>query len=533
MTLSGGSLGVTGGGGWILTNAVVLSANSVADTGGGNLTLGGTISGTGSLNKGNNNNTLTLSGTYAATGDLWVGQGTMNFSGTQTGGGNIDLQNNAIFNNTGTLNITNGSKQLKVGGWGSAGTTAVFNNNTNGTIYQSGGSSFTIGKAASGTFNNNGGTVTVANTSLLAIGLEGNGAATSGTSTLNLNAGTFTVTSAVPNIYLGGTGANTTNSAGVINLNGGTFATATRISKWAGTNNTGNSATVNFNGGTLQGTANNLTLLGTDLTAVYIRTNGGTVNVGSGLNNTISANLLDGGGNGGLTKTGAGTLTLSGNNTYSGNTTISGGTLSIGNNSSSTFASSSTITISSGAQLNLPNAVTNIVGTLILGSQTYTSGTFNSSNSGGFITGSGAIQVGTVADPSYSDWASENAPTGTSADDYDGDGVSNGLEYVLGGDKNTNDSGKMPKITVAGGDMIFTFVRSQASINAKTEVAILVGSDLVSWPTVYTVGADTAGSTSGVTILKDLPVAGKDTVSLGVAMSPDPKKFARLRVITN
>ena len=135
-------------------------------------------------------------------------------------------------------------------------------------------------------------------------------------------------------------------------------------------------------------------------------------------------------------------------------------------------------------------------------------------------------------EPSYSDWASENAPTGTSADDYDGDGVSNGLEYVLGGDKNTNDSGKMPKVTVTGGNMIFTFERSQASINAKTDVEILVGSDLVSWPTVYTVGADTAGSTSGVTIIKDSPVAGKDTVSLDVTMSSDPKKFARLRVIT-
>jgi autotransporter-associated beta strand protein len=256
------------------------------------------------------------------------------------------------------------------------------------------------------------------------------------------------------------------------------------------------------------------------------------VNVGAGLTNTISANLLDGGGNGGLTKTGAGTLTLSGNNTYSGNTTVSGGTLSIGNNSSSTFAGSSTITISSGAQLNLPNAATNIVRTLILGPQTYTSGTFNSSNFESFITGSGTIQVGAAVEPSYSDWASENALTGTSADDYDGDGVSNGLEYVLGGDRYTNDSGKMPEVTVTEGNMIFTFVRSQASINAKTDVDILVGTDLVAWPTVYTVGTDTAGSTSGVTITKGLPVAGKDTVSLTVTMSSDPKKFARLRVIT-
>jgi hypothetical protein len=117
---------------------------------------------------------------------------------------------------------------------------------------------------------------------------------------------TFTV-NAGATFRLGASGGG--NATGIFNLDGGTLATASGLIGPGGTNNTG---TFNFNGGTLQGTANNLTLLGTDLTAVNIRTNGATVSVGTGLNNTISANLLDGGGNGGLTKTGAGNLILSG-----------------------------------------------------------------------------------------------------------------------------------------------------------------------------------------------------------------------------
>ncbi|NDA27201.1 MAG: hypothetical protein EBZ05_10320, partial [Verrucomicrobia bacterium] len=235
---------------------------------------------------------------------------------------------------------------------------------------------------------------------------------------------------------------------------------------------------------------------------------------------------------GGLTKTGAGTLVLSGANTYRGTTTVSGGTLTVNNNGSDTFSDTTTIQISSGAVLNLPNDVTDIVGTLVLGGQTYTSGVFDSSNSGGLIAGSGKIQVGATVVAGYSTWASQNAPTGTATDDYDNDGVANGLEYVLGGSKDTQDANKKPQCSVSGGVMTFTFVRDQASIDGTTQVAIEVGTNLGTWPSVYAVGTDTAGSSAGVSVTKDSPATGKDTVSLSVSGS-DSKKFARLRVITN
>lgn len=151
------------------------------------------------------------------------------------------------------------------------------------------------------------------------------------------------------------------------------------------------------------------------------------------------------------------------------------------------------------------------------------------------------IKVDTVSEPgkvlltadaaSYSLWASNNGvTTGTLGDDFDGDGVSNGVEYVLGGSKDTSDSTKLPQLSISEGNVVFTFVRDQASISGAT-LEIQVGNDLVNWPTTYAVGADTAGSTHGVTIVKDAPAPGKDTITLSVPQSTLPAKlFARLSV---
>ena len=130
----------------------------------------------------------------------------------------------------------------------------------------------------------------------------------------------------------------------------------------------------------------------------------------------------------------------------------------------------------------------------------------------------------------YDSWASTNAPGQTPEEDFDLDGVENGVEFVLGGDKDTNDLDKLPGVQASGGDLVFNFERDQASIDPSVVVTIEVGTDLTSWPSTFNVGADTGSSDSGVTVTKDSPAAGTDTVSLSVPQAPDAKKFARLKV---
>lgn len=81
----------------------------------------------------------------------------------------------------------------------------------------------------------------------------------------------------------------------------------------------------NFNGGTLQATADNTTYM-QGLSNAFVRA-GGAIIDSAGFNITIAQNMLAGGGSGGLTKIGAGSLFLNGNNTYTGSTTVSDGAL--------------------------------------------------------------------------------------------------------------------------------------------------------------------------------------------------------------
>ena len=252
-----------------------------------------------------------------------------------------------------------------------------------------------------------------------------------------------------------------------------------------------------------------------------------------------------------LTKTGDGTQVLSGDNDYTGPTTVSGGTLGLEGGSHA-----SAITVGTGASveftlgapttstasLDLTDGTVKIIGVvdnasdyqLMTASSIVGTPTLDAPVPGYVLEKRNGdtelwLAVGGAALP-YDTWASTNAPGQTPEEDFDLDGVENGVEFVLGGDKDTNDLDKLPGAEVSGGNLLFSFERDQTSIDPSVTVTIEVGTDLENWPSTFNVGADTGSSDAGVTVSKDDPVAGTDTVSLSVAQAPDDKKFARLKV---
>src|SRR5262249_27794112 len=110
---------------------------------------------------------------------------------------------------------------------------------------------------------------------------------------------------------------------------------------------------------------------------------------------TLSGNI---GGSGGLTKIGAGTLTLSGPSTYTGATNVNAGTLQAG--VANAFAPLSAFTVASGATLDFNSFEQNIgslagAGAVTLGAATLFVGSDNTSTTfSGTISGSGLTKIG-------------------------------------------------------------------------------------------------------------------------------------------
>ncbi|MCW1885246.1 autotransporter-associated beta strand repeat-containing protein [Luteolibacter flavescens] len=234
-----------------------------------------------------------------------------------------------------------------------------------------------------------------------------------------------------------------------------------------------------------------------------------------------------------VSKNGTGTWTLNGASTYSGATLVNQGVLSLNQASLSDTAA---VGISTGGVLNLNFSGTDRVGSLIINGEFRPDGVYNASNEPGFITGTGSIRVG--AEPSgYGTWAAGYPFTAGVDDgvdqDPDGDGISNLMEYVLGGvpvGAGASDRSILPTHAVTADSLVLTFRRSDASENDVT-LKVQWSSDLGTWNDFATIGAGDA--LPAVDVTEDSPTAGLDTVVVTVpkSLSTTGKLFVRLHAV--
>lgn len=229
----------------------------------------------------------------------------------------------------GTLNINSGATVKDFGG-----NNVLLNAGANVNVLAGGlltaSSQFVVGDANGGAqLNVSGGSATLTNTGTGNIVIANNASGTN-TSGIKITGGNLTNSSPTGGLRFGSNTVGSTGTSATFDLDGGTV-TVSKLYSGIGGNIT---STVNLNGGTLKvlsGTTFAPTFM-TGLTSANVKEGGALIDT-NGVAVTIGQALLHGGVaaiDGGLTKNGAGTLTVTGANAYTGATTVNTGNLTVG-----------------------------------------------------------------------------------------------------------------------------------------------------------------------------------------------------------
>jgi fibronectin-binding autotransporter adhesin len=343
LTMNNGGSGssiLNGGGVHFINVPVTLTTNTVVNTAApaDAITLGDVVSGPGTLTK-TGPGSLTLSGANTFLGKLTLSGGTTTFANGGLGAGNLDINASSLVWDTGnTRDITAGGRVITFGS-----DPVAFNTNGNdvllaGDFGSAGASAFTKagdGKLTLGADTTFSGDVTIAAGTLQL----GNGGATGSVSAVNLvNNGQLVVnrnTDLILAPVITGTGGLAQNGPSILDLTASnTFTGDTTIAAGATIrllNGLGlSSSTLLYpaTGGTLDFDSNFAVTLGAlsgNKNLALNNTSLGPVTLTVGGNNATTAYSGILSGDGSLTKTGSGVMTLSKAHGYLGNTTVSNG----------------------------------------------------------------------------------------------------------------------------------------------------------------------------------------------------------------
>jgi len=184
------------------------------------------------------------------------------------------------------------------------------------------------------------------------------------------------------------------------------------------------------------------------------------------------------------------TVVLSVNNSYAGPTSVTGGTLQC---NATNALGGGDLSISAAAKVNLNHTGTSTVTSLTLGGVAQTApGTYGSVASGAtfqndtFFAGSGTVTVG----GGYAGWASQYGGSGTPGDDFNHDGVQNGIAFFM------NATGLATLPGVVNGKVTWANGGNIPSSAYGTQFVVQTSADLANWTNV-SAGDGNLNNTSG------------------------------------
>jgi autotransporter-associated beta strand protein len=351
--------------------------------------------------------------------------------------------------------------------------------------------------------------------------------------------------------------ATTQNASGIVVQAGGTVSigSTSTLGLWMGSGGAGTQASYELNGGTLEvplitvdggAGARSFSFNGGLLKAnrsftVAAPTNfSSTVQAGgaridtAGKNVTWQGALLAGDGTGGLTKSGAGVLSLSGFNTYRGPTVVEAGRLALArpylDDSSQLVLGTAA---NSGAEIELNFADMDGIGSLVIDGVPMPPGIYTAANTPAHIRGPGKLQV-----PSpYAAWAASRGLDGSVGKessfsaDPDGDGVPNGLEWIIDGNPIAgNGPDTRPEMSLTDPDLLLR-LRREKSTTGMVDLLLQWSTDLQLWHDVPIGDLSSAPDANGVAVTIGGLDASHDQVTVAIPTENEEngRMFVRLK----